>query len=127
MILVKFLFAPPSKTMTTLLGNSANYHSAPMLHSQYQYTHVLPQEGLGQYTVTNGAGPVCTFVIAPKVMNLAESSLIYTISLPTQGAAASTWMNVNGMHHFTNVSVQAGNSDYLMLIPDIDAYLDITT
>ena len=110
---------------TTLLANSIDYHSAHVLHSQYQYTRVYPQEGLGQYTVTNGAGPVMTFVIAPKVMNLAESNLLYTISLPTQGAAAATWMNVNGMKHFTNVTVQAANSDYLMLIPNIDAYLDV--
>jgi len=112
--------------MTTVLAESINYHSAHVLHSTYQYTKVLPVEGLGSYTVTNGAGPVMTFVIAPKVVNLAESSLIYTISLPTQGAAAASWMNINGMKHFSQVTVQAANSDYLMLIPDIDAYLDIT-
>lgn len=113
--------------MTTLLGDSINYHAGSVLHSTYQYTRVYPQEGQNSYTITNNAGPVLTFQIAPTVMNLSESSLLYTISLPTQGAANSTWMNVNGMKHLINVTVTTSASgDYLMNIPDIDRYLDIT-
>ncbi len=113
--------------MTTLLGDAINYHAGSVLHSTYQYTRVYPQEGQNSYTITNNAGPVLTFQIAPTVMNLSESSLLYTISLPTQRAGNSTWMNVNGMKHLINVTVTTSASgDYLMNIPDIDRYLDIT-
>lgn len=74
--------------------------------------------------MTTSQTPV-TINIPPEVFNLSQTSLNYTVTLPTGGALNYIWYALQALKEISHIQFYAGNSMWIVDLDNLQNYLDI--
>lgn len=106
-------------------ADQINYHQKMFSHPSYRFEPQFSNT-FGQPIVLGSSQVPVTINLPPEVFNLSQSYLLYSVNLPTAGAAAYIWYAQQALKEISHIQFYSGSNMWIVDLDNVQNYLDIT-
>src|SRR4051812_38704945 len=107
---------------SVVTSDQINYQQKMFSHPSYRFEPQYPNT-FGQSISLGASQTPVTINIPPEVFNLAQSMLLYTVTLPA--GAAYIWYALQALKEISHIQFYSGSNMWIVDLDNLQNYLDV--